>query len=413
MRTIILVVLVAVLAAEERFPPPDFSPGYVIPATTVPAPRAEWLALLDLGLLAFALALAGWAVLGRRSRRAAVWVALGSLAWFGFVRQGCVCPIGAIQDVARAAVAGGGLSWVAAGFFVLPLATALIAGRLFCSGVCPLGAAQDLVLIHPLRLPAWLTGLLGLLPGVYLALAVVWAGSGAAYIICAYDPFVGFFRLDGPAWLLIAGGGLLLIATVVGRPYCRFLCPYGVLLRWLSPLARWGVRIHPGTCTNCRLCEASCPYDAIAAPVPATAPRPSRALLGGLLLAAPLLAVLGGWLGWRAGDALAGRHPAVALAERLAAEAAGTATGVDDAAESFRRTGRGEETAHAAADAVRQRTRWLAAGAGACLGLGLGVGLIRRSRRPRRTLYEAEAGACVACARCLPDCPGETPAVAP
>lgn len=414
MRGILLLALAAFAAAEERFPPPDFSPGYVIPGSTVPPPRLEWLAVLDVGLLALALALASWAVLVRRSRTAAAWVAVGSLVWFGFVRQGCVCPIGAIQDVAQAAANGGGLSWVAAAFFLLPLATALIAGRLFCSGVCPLGAIQDLVLVQPLRLPAWLSGFLGLLPYVYLALAVVWAASGAAYVICAYDPFVGFFRLGGPAWMLIAGGGLLLLGTVIGRPYCRFLCPYSVLLRWLAPLARWGVRIHPTTCTNCRLCEDSCPYEAIAMPVPATAPRPSRALLAALLMAAPLLVVLGGWLGWRSGDALAGRHALVALAERIRAEDAGSAVGANDAAESFRRTGRPSDELFATEAAIRARTRHLAAGAGAFLGLVVAVGLIRRSRRRRQTTYEAEPGACVSCARCLPDCPGEKPAaVAP
>ncbi len=403
--------LVAFACAEERFPPPDFSPGYTIPSTTVPGPRAEWLAVLDVVLLALALGLAGWATLVKRSRTAAVWIAVGSLLWFGFMRQGCVCSIGSIQDVTRAAAQGGGLSWVAAAFFFLPLATALIAGRLFCSGVCPLGAIQDLVLVQPLRLPSWLSGFLSLFPYVYLALAVVWAATGAAYVICAYDPFVGFFRFGGPAWLLIAGGGLLLLGTVVGRPYCRFLCPYSVLLRWLSPLSRWRIRIHPSACTNCRLCENSCPFDAIAMPVQTAAPRPSRVLLAVLVLAAPLLVALGGWLGWRSGDTLAGRHATVALAERIRAEDAGTAMSANDAAESFRRTGKPTEALFAAAADVRQQTNMYAAAAGAFLGLVVAVGLIRRSRRQHQTTYEAEPGTCLSCARCLPDCPGGLPAV--
>ena len=399
--------------AEERFPPPDFSPGYVIPTPTVPPPAATWWAMLDVGLLALALVLTGWAVLRKRSRTAVAGIAIGSLIWFGFVRHGCTCPIGAIQDVAHAAANGGGLSWTAASFFLLPLITALIAGRLFCAGVCPLGAIQDLVLVQPLRLPVALERCLGLLPYAYLALAVVWAATGAAYVICAYDPFVGFFRLSGPAPMLILGGGLLLTATVIGRPYCRFLCPYGVLLRWLAPLAHWRIRIHPSACVNCRLCEESCPYGAMRMPLPASAPRPSRSLLAALLLAAPLLVGLGAWLGWRAGDTLAGRHAVVALAIRIQAEEAGTAHGASDASDSFHRLGKPAEALSAEAAAIRLNTRQWAAGAGGFLGLVVGLSLLHLSRRRRQDTYEAEPAACVSCARCLPDCPGDQVRPAP
>ena len=406
-RSLCLTALVLAAWAEDRFPSPDFTNGYQIPTPTTPPPAALWWAALDVTLLAAALGLAGWAAMKRRSRTAMAWIALGSLVWFGFIRHGCTCSIGAIQDVAHAAANGGGLSWTAAAFFLLPLITALIAGRLFCAGVCPLGAIQDLVLVKPMRLPVALERCFGLLPYAYLALAVVWAATGAAYVICAYDPFVGFFRLDGPASMLILGGGLLLTATVIGRPYCRFLCPYGVLLRWLSPLAHWRIRIHPSACVNCRLCEESCPYGAIRMPLPATAPRPSRALLAALLLATPLLVALGGWLGWRAGHTLAQRHNTVVLAERLRAEEAGTATGPNDASDAFHRLGKPTDELFAAAVTISHRTSLWAAGAGGFLGLVVAISLLNLSRRRRQDTYEADAAACVSCARCLPDCPGD------
>lgn len=405
--SLVLMLLVASAWAEERFPPPDFSPGYVMPATTTPAVRALWLSVLDVGLLAVALGLTGWAVLVKRSRTATAWIAFGSLVWFGFVRNGCVCSIGSIQDVAHAGLLGGGLSWVAAAFFLIPLAVALFAGRLFCAGVCPLGAIQDLVLIKPIKLPPWLEGPLTFLPYVYLTLAVLWAATGAAYIICSYDPFVGFFRLTGPASMLIAGGALLAVATVVGRPYCRFLCPYGVLLSWVSPLAKWQVRIHPTACVGCRLCEESCPFGAMHTPTPTQPRKPSRALLAGLILATVPLLALGAWLGNRAGDTLARQHATVALADRLLAEDAGTAKGASDAADAVRRHNRAPEEIHAAAATIVQRTRVGAAIAGGFLVLVLMVGLIRRVGRNRQTTYQADPRACVSCARCLPACPGD------
>ena len=57
------------------------------------------------------------------------------------------------------------------------------------------------------------------------------------------------FRLNGPSHMFFLGGLLLALGVVVGRPYCRFLCPYGVILRLLSrPVTQTGddhaCRVH-------------------------------------------------------------------------------------------------------------------------------------------------------------------------
>ena len=49
----------------------------------------------------------------------------------------------------------------------------------------------------------------------------------------------------------------------VGRPYCRYLCPYGGLLDWCSRLAGRGVSITPDKELDCGLCSEACPYGAI------------------------------------------------------------------------------------------------------------------------------------------------------
>ncbi len=194
-------------------------------------------------------------------------VTLISLAYFGFYRQGCVCPIGATQNVATAMVDPSyAVPLVALVFFLLPLVAALLCGRVFCGGVCPLGAVQDLVLLRPIQTPRGVDRWGGLLKYFYLAAAIGYAVLPAEhrdFIICRFDPFVGIFRLNGPAWLLGLGGGLLLLGTVIGRPYCRFLCPYGGLLAVVSRFAIWPVRITPDEELDCGLCVDSCPFGAI------------------------------------------------------------------------------------------------------------------------------------------------------
>jgi polyferredoxin len=236
-----------------------------------PLAPASWRQGLDVGLLALALSLAAWIALRLRSRNWMTALSVASLAYFGFYRSGCICPIGATQNVTLGIVDSSYyLPVTVVAFFVLPLAFGLVFGRVFCAGVCWLGAMQDLVLIKPVRLPTWLERALGTLPFVYLGAAVLFAATNATFIICRYDPFVPFFRRSGPFIMFVAGGVVLILSTFVGRPYCRFLCPYGAMLSVLSRVSWKGVTITPDECIVCGLCRDECPFGAIE---PANTPK--------------------------------------------------------------------------------------------------------------------------------------------
>jgi polyferredoxin len=245
----------------------DIGGDYKTPPVQCPRPRAAWGAAVDVALLATALGLASWIVLARRSRNWLVVLTIACLAYFGFYRDGCVCPIGAIQNVAVALTdARYAVPYVVLAFFFLPLAVSLVFGRVFCGGVCPLGAIQDLVLLKPVHVPRLLDRVLGAFKYIYLALAVWFAVRPEAsrdFIICRFDPFVGFFRHTGPGYMLIAGGALLVLGMFIGRPYCRYLCPYGAILNLLSRLSWRGVTITPDKELDCGLCNRACPFGAI------------------------------------------------------------------------------------------------------------------------------------------------------
>ena len=66
-------------AAVQRFPPPEFDSGHVLPTLRQPAARALMLQYLDVAVLAGALLLAAWLVLRSRSRRGVVLLSLFSL----------------------------------------------------------------------------------------------------------------------------------------------------------------------------------------------------------------------------------------------------------------------------------------------------------------------------------------------
>lgn len=245
----------------------DIGGGYQIPPVQRTPPRSLAMHVLDIVLLVAGMGVIAWVVRRGRRRWVITVVTLASLAYFGFYRQGCVCPIGATQNVAASLVDPSlSVPLVVVAFFLLPLVAALLVGRVFCGGVCPLGAIQDVVLLRPIQTSRTFDRWAGLFKYLYLAAAIWFAVQVAEdrdFIICRFDPFVGFFRLNGTAWILGLGVLLLAIGTVVGRPYCRYLCPYGGLLAIISRFAFWPVKITPDEELDCGLCVDSCPFGAI------------------------------------------------------------------------------------------------------------------------------------------------------
>jgi len=391
-------------------PAPEFTGGYELPTTTVPPPRAVIYDYADVAVLVAVLLVASWLALKKRSRRGIHLLSIFSLLYFGLWRGGCVCAVGSVQNCALTiAHSGYAMPLAVAGFFFLPLIFALFFGRAFCAAACPLGAIQDLVLVRPVKVPDWLAHSLGLLRYVYLGAAVLLAAMGSAFIICSYDPFVAFFRFSGSTKMVLFGAAVLVISIFVGRPYCRFLCPYSVLLKWLSKVSKWHTTITPDECVQCRLCEDACPFGAIKKPTAGSAVgrTEGKKRLVALLLLLPLLVVLGGFVGHLTSRRLARTNATVRTADLVWQDEKEALDPVPDEVTAFRKTGEpSRELFDQAADLRRKydTVGWIL---GAWVGLVVGGKLIALSIRRKRSDYEPDRGECFSCGRCFSYCPRE------
>jgi ferredoxin len=174
-------------------------------------------------------------------------------------------------------------AWLGVALVVAVLGVTLLAGRWWCSHLCPIGGAMELgSRLVPRRLKLDFSRVpaapvrYGYL-GVYLLAPALGIGS----LCCNYCNFAAIPRLFGAAFsqadltYFLRTAGLVNLGLVVGlgflarggRAYCNLLCPVGALDALANRLGmRFGrrMRVDPDRCTACGACAKVCPTWAIA-----------------------------------------------------------------------------------------------------------------------------------------------------
>ena len=136
----------------------------------------------------------------------------------------------------------GGVSLSAIGAFAAPMLMLIVAliyplaGRSghYCANICPFGSAQELagklsrrkLRITP-RVLKLLSVLRNLLWGVLMALLLT--GTCTAWI--DYELFTAFLYSSASVWVIVLAALFLVLSVWVPRPYCRFVCPTGALVK--------------------------------------------------------------------------------------------------------------------------------------------------------------------------------------
>jgi polyferredoxin len=253
---------------------------------------------------------------------------------------------------------------------------------------------------------------LGLIPWVYLILAVLFAITNSAFIICRFDPFVGIFRLGGDLGLLLFGATLLIASIFTGRPFCRFICPYGALLSLFSRVSIYHVELTKKPCINCELCHNACPVDAIKSPydnkVKENRLQGVKRILNYFVML-PLMIVAGAILMRTVGSDLSRINKTVKLYDMVIQQETAPQDVLSLELEAFYGQGNTIENLTEKYQIIQDNFKFYTTIAGAFIGLVIGITLINLSVKRTRKQYEITHKNCVACGRCFSYCPQNKP----
>jgi len=153
-------------------------------------------------------------------------------------------------------------------FFII---LAVIGNKIICGWVCPFGALQELIYSIPIlgkikkrKLPFIFTNTIRICLFITVLLFMFGIiGGRRGFIIYHYiNPFNLFnFDFETVSILLIVAI-VLLVSFFTYRPFCQFICPFG-LISWIAErLSIFGVRIDKNKCIQCGACIKACPLEA-------------------------------------------------------------------------------------------------------------------------------------------------------
>ncbi len=195
------------------------------------------------------------------SRKAGIYFYLASIFIFGIVLGSDPSPMGTVKD---AVVLFGRDKvifpprMIAFTVFILMV---VVANKFVCSWGCQFGVLQDYLFrisigFKKFKVPFAVTNTVRIL---FLVLIAVFAFVSGTDIVEPIDPF----KIFNPAVLLVSGIVFIVVMLIaslfVYRPWCHFLCPFGIAGWFFEKLSFFKIKVDYGKCIACGTCEKECP----------------------------------------------------------------------------------------------------------------------------------------------------------
>ena len=192
-------------------------------------------------------------------------ILLISLVWFGFIAAGCNCILFYFQGFILFLM-GNTAFWLSFVVILSIITLSVVFGAIWCSWICWLGALQEFIYQkNKWRLfKSKKTQKILIFIQIFAFVALVlWIIVLQRPVLCSYDPFISIFRLKFFNRIGYISVPLLLISSLfIYRPFCRTLCPIGLLM-YLVKYLPFAKQLKLNNCTGCKKCHSYCKLDAI------------------------------------------------------------------------------------------------------------------------------------------------------
>lgn len=186
-----------------------------------------------------------------------------------------------------------------AAMLVILLLAVLVSNKSICGWGCQLGLLQDL--LHRVNLPKWkppfwLSNSVRIIAFVVLIAGLVLMGLDWIGLVDPFQLFSFNFTIAIGLFSLV----VLVSSLFVYRPWCHFLCPFG-LVGWLvEQTSVLRPRINQENCKKCQLCVKACPGHAMADFYEGKKIHADCFACGACIAACPQDKALGWWTGAQA-----------------------------------------------------------------------------------------------------------------
>jgi len=200
---------------------------------------------------------------------------------FGFLISGGLNPnpVSSLRTLLTTILVKHQLVLPIAAMLVILLLMVWVSNKSICGWGCQLGLLQDLLHRVPLpkqcpesacpergrriegwKPPFWLSNSVRIVAFVALIASLVAVGLDWIGLI---DPFQ-LFSFNFTLGIGLFSAGVLIASLFIYRPWCHFLCPFG-LLGWLvEQVSLFRPRVNREACKECQLCVKACPTQAMA-----------------------------------------------------------------------------------------------------------------------------------------------------
>lgn len=209
---------------------------------------------------------AGFLVRIRATRNLRGWFLLSTLVIYGFYVGGCPCPIMSFQHLIFA-FSGVETELIKVLWFIGLIPITYLLGKVWCGWICHLGALQEFLFL-PGKIKILQSEraqiIMRIIRIVLLAMLIVQIIITKTNLYKLIDPFKVAFNLHSSntiGWVLLV---LLLLSSVfIYRPFCKAICPIGLVLGWISKIPGASILSPQNDCVSCRVCNNSCNINAI------------------------------------------------------------------------------------------------------------------------------------------------------